>query len=174
MKEVEEKRKSADALADKIVVAKNNDVVLGRGKSFQNHPGNQKLSMMIEQNQSRYQQANRNDKTTISKDLVAMVQNDMGGRFLQKDEQNPSFWTVASEQAARLKVAHSFRAGKSRPVQMEGSNESEIASNDSGTSRNGMNGNARVGSLTFSDMTLTEDSNSGRKAPKLARFSTQN
>ena len=160
IKEIEEKRKSAEALAGKIVTANTNDVVLGRGKSFQNHPGNQKLSMIIEQNQTRYQLANRNDKTTISKDLVALVQNDMGGRFLQKDEQNPSFWTVASEQASRLKVAHGFRAGKSRSVQTEGSDESEIASNDNGTTENGMNGN---------DMSLTE---SGRKATKMARFST--
>ena len=99
-----------------------------------------------------------------------MVQNEMGGRFLQKDEQNPDYWTVASDQSARLKVAHGFRAGKSRSsLSLDDSDEAENTSDG-----NGASGSTRTGDLAFSDMSLIDysaETQIGRRASKLARLS---
>ena len=109
---IQQQRMQAQLLEERITVARANDVVLGRGKSFQNHPGNQRLAKIVEEWNAEYQRANKQTKTTISKEIVGYVKNEMGGRFLQKDEENPEYWRIAADQEGRLKVAHAFRAPK--------------------------------------------------------------
>ena len=51
--------------------ATQSDVILGRGKPYQDHPGNLKLAAYIEENRSAYVQADRLEKTCISWKIAA-------------------------------------------------------------------------------------------------------
>ena len=71
---------------DKIGAANNRDVLLGKGWSCQNHPGNLELARLIEGRQAQYLNASKFDKVCMSWELLRYVQNEMGGRFLKMDE----------------------------------------------------------------------------------------
>lgn len=61
-----------------------NDVILGRGRPYQEYVGNQKLARIVERYRMAYQRAaDRFEKTCISMDVVKSVYAS-GGRFLQK------------------------------------------------------------------------------------------
>ena len=115
---------------DRITVAKANDVLLGRGKSYQNHEGNQRLTEIVEKRRNEYQVASKHEKTNISKEIVEYVKNEMCGRFLQKDEQDPDYWMIVTDQEGRLKVSHAFRASKNVPSKNTTSTSSETSGID--------------------------------------------
>lgn len=71
---------------DKVGAANNADVLLGKGWSCQNHPGNLELAKLIEGRQMMYHNASKFDKVCMSWELLRYVQNEMGGRFLKMDE----------------------------------------------------------------------------------------
>lgn len=79
----------------------------GRGKPFQEHEGNIKLSKLIESRQGDYMKANRAGKTSISWEIVRLIQSE-GGSFLKKDECSGA-WRKENDEIAREKVSHGFR-----------------------------------------------------------------
>ena len=83
------------------------DVILGRGKPYQDHPGNLKLANYIEEYRSAYVQADRLEKTCISWKIVQHVKS-LNGRFLKMDEES-EYWVQVSDEVAREKVSHGFR-----------------------------------------------------------------
>ena len=83
------------------------DVILGRGKPYQDHPGNLKLANYIEEYRSAYVKADRLEKTCISWKIVQHVKN-LNGRFLKMDEDS-DYWVQVSDDIAREKVSHGFR-----------------------------------------------------------------
>ena len=75
-----------EALSNTIVAATDLDVLLGRGKPSQRHPGNLQLSKLIEERQVEYHSADKARKVELSWEIVKAVQYELGGRFLEKDE----------------------------------------------------------------------------------------
>jgi len=88
------------------------DVLFGRGKPFQDHPGNLRLHSVVNVYKPNYSQARRHEKTAIAEDVVKLIKSDRKqvGRFLKQVDGR---WEVVSDVEARAKVSHALR-GKSR------------------------------------------------------------
>lgn len=81
------------------------DVLLGRGKPIQEHTGNIRLAVMVDDMVPQYNQCSKLGKTQLSVDVVKMVKA-ASGRFLSKDT---GIWMEVSDNVARDKVSHLFR-----------------------------------------------------------------
>ena len=83
------------------------DVLLGRGKDFYNHAGNERLREIVNKKQPLFGKASETEKDSIARDIVAMVKNS-GNRFLQRDSQSGE-WNVATDKKAHacvLRIAY--------------------------------------------------------------------
>jgi hypothetical protein len=89
----------------RIILPRTDDVLLGRGKPLQKHPGNIRYHHIIETYNEKYEKAMKLEKTSISKWLVEQIQ-EAGGRFLKLDDVS---WVEIDDDAARYKVSHTFR-----------------------------------------------------------------
>ena len=92
-----------------VFVPNRSDVLLGRGKGYFNHVGNVRYRNLIDDLHSRYENATRDEKQQLAKEVVGIV-HELGGRFLKYDG---GIWTDIDDEAARMKVGHSFRALRS-------------------------------------------------------------
>ena len=116
------------------------DILLGRGKSIQNHPGNIRYRAIIEKNLGRFESATqRGAKAELVKGVLRQIYSS-GANFwqLDKSSQNKNKnkrWTPADEKTAFEKVSHSFRNAKmallnrtsSSGGSIEGGSESDFA-----------------------------------------------
>jgi hypothetical protein len=93
------------AVGRNIIVPKNDDVLLGRGRPFQEHAGNIQCNYVIADTMEKYEAASRNEKTTIARDVIKMIKS-YGGRFLK---QNCYAWEEVDDSEALRKISHSFR-----------------------------------------------------------------
>jgi hypothetical protein len=87
------------------------DIMLGRGRSFLSHPGNQRMDMVVSMNTVRYLKAvKRNEKTLITQEIVQITKGigSAPGRFLQHDPKAGG-WLEVDDEAARVKVSHAMR-----------------------------------------------------------------
>ena len=121
---VSAKHKKNYNVGDLVEVATDIDVLLGRGVPYQSHPGNMKLSKLIEESEEKFNKASKFDKTVITWELVKVVQDEYGGRFLERDSDGDSSatavvpassgeggaWKVCTNEAARAKVAVGLRS----------------------------------------------------------------
>ena len=88
-----------------------NDVLLGRGRPFQEYIGNRQFISLVEAERERYQRTeDKFEKTCISIDIVKKIQ-DIGGRFLDRTEEG---WEVVNDVTAREKASRAFRAKYSK------------------------------------------------------------
>ena len=92
------------------------DVLLGRGRGPNMHPGNQRYREIIYANRDNYNKAsNRNEQTRITREIVNHIK--QNGRFLKRLEVPKSqkkkkkrgsstedAWVLVSDATARLKV----------------------------------------------------------------------
>lgn len=83
------------------------DILLGRGRPFQQHTGNLRLGTILDMNQKWYETADHGSKWIVSAAIVKLVQAS-GGRFLSRAE-GETCWEVVEVEIAREKVAHRFR-----------------------------------------------------------------
>lgn len=83
------------------------DVLLGRGKPFNSHPGNKQLHEIVASFYKKYNGLLRAEKTKLAEEIVFMVRG-YGGNFLKQDEKS-GMWVAVSNLEARNKVAHGFR-----------------------------------------------------------------
>ena len=95
---------------DIVEVASDNDVLLGRGLPCQSHPGNVRLGQLIKDHQSEFNELKKTDKTKLTYKIVNIIQNDYGGRFLEKDPKRAGMWRICSTDVARNKVSYGFRS----------------------------------------------------------------
>ena len=74
-----------EAMARRVTIAKpsKNDVILGRGKPFQNWPGNQFMLSLCDCYRERYHSAERAQKNHIIEEVKDIIKG-RGGRFLRK------------------------------------------------------------------------------------------
>lgn len=82
------------------------DVLLGRGKSSQNHPGNIHFRQLVQSKRDEYEKAKIMGKTLIAERIILSI-HDMQGRFLK--QKGGDLWEEVDNETARDKVAHAFR-----------------------------------------------------------------
>jgi hypothetical protein len=100
-----------DLRQDLLVDPLPSDVMLGRGRAFLRHPGNQRLNTVVKLNINRYlNAANRNEKTSITEEIVHIIQTygSPPGRFLRYKPKSGGWYEVDDEEA-RVKVSHTVR-----------------------------------------------------------------
>eukprot|EP00339_Tiarina_fusa_P004924 CAMPEP_0117013002 /NCGR_PEP_ID=MMETSP0472-20121206/10810_1 /TAXON_ID=693140 ORGANISM="Tiarina fusus, Strain LIS" /NCGR_SAMPLE_ID=MMETSP0472 /ASSEMBLY_ACC=CAM_ASM_000603 /LENGTH=482 /DNA_ID=CAMNT_0004716191 /DNA_START=113 /DNA_END=1561 /DNA_ORIENTATION=+ len=110
-REIERKAEEADAeeetRSDIILQPGPHDVLVGRGRPYQEYIGNQRLSRLVESHSERYRNMeDRFEKSCILLEIVKTVR-DSNGRFLQK---TAGGWKVASDKVAREKTCSAFRS----------------------------------------------------------------
>ena len=69
-------------------------VLLGRGKPFQNHWGNLQMVKLLEERQEDYLNADRFQKTCLSWEIVQKIQTEMNGRFLEKTDSSDEWYVI--------------------------------------------------------------------------------
>ena len=90
------------------------DVLFGRGRPIQQHPGNIRLQMITEIHKARYQRSDKGGKTMIAAEVTKAIKacGNSPGRFLKRkdemDEESP--WIAASEDEINTKVRHGLRS----------------------------------------------------------------
>jgi hypothetical protein len=93
-----------------IIVPGELDIILGRGRSYQNYKGNLRYRHIVESHRQQYEMlSTKKEKTQLIKDVVEAIHVG-GGRFLQQDLVGR--WTPVDIDMARNKVSHSFRNQK--------------------------------------------------------------
>ena len=90
---------------ERIVIPSTYDVLFGRGKPLQKHPGNLRYHHIVDSHQAEYEAMQKLAKTNLSKQIVEMFKQG-GDRFLKQDEGG---WLEVDDESARYKVSHSFR-----------------------------------------------------------------
>jgi hypothetical protein len=104
--------------------AGDNDVLFGRGKSFQNHPGNIWCRQLVESKLNRYETASKREKTSVANQILRSIK-EKSGRFL-KFENNR--WLEVEDSAARDKISHMFRSRRRKQPDDEEEEEEEETS----------------------------------------------
>ena len=112
------KKAEADAKpgspTERITTPTQMDVLFGRGKPYQTHPGNLRLHSVVKRHKDRYTNARRHEKLAIATEVVNLIKN--GGlkpaRFL-KLASGGSYWVEQTTKRAIEKVGHALR-GKPR------------------------------------------------------------
>ena len=85
------------------------DVLVGRGRPYQDFAGNRRFGSMIDSQIDQYAKCdNKFDKTCISMNIVKQVQG-YGGRFIERTEDGNA-WQVIDDVAAREKTSIGFRS----------------------------------------------------------------
>lgn len=108
----------------KVVRPTDPDVILGRGKPFQNHPGNQRMLTIVDKYRERYQTAERKEKHDIVEEVMGIITGN-GGKFLRRlDYEN--YWIEVPHAVAYRKVGHAFRS-KARKLDGGKKSTAEIA-----------------------------------------------
>jgi hypothetical protein len=94
----------ANGAKELIEIPTNSDVLLGKGKPIQEHIGNMRLHLFIEDHLPRYGDANKKGKTEIAREVVQLVKSS-SGRFLRIEK---GVWVQVPDEVAREKVSHRF------------------------------------------------------------------
>jgi len=82
------------------------DVLLGRGKTVQDHVGNIRMRGIVSSYLTEYKKAAKLDKALVALKVVTEI-NEVGGRFLKRN--SDGWWEEVSNEAAREKVSMTFR-----------------------------------------------------------------
>jgi hypothetical protein len=89
------------------------DVLFGRGR-VKEHPGNMRLHQLVGKRSSRYEVAEKWEKTVIAEEIVVIIK-ESSGRFLR-----PIFsgqgWLEVDKEVAREKVSHTFRSRRPKII----------------------------------------------------------
>jgi hypothetical protein len=82
------------------------DVILGRGRRYQDNPGNVCMRSFVEAHFEEYKKSSKQRKRMIEMQVVELT-NASGGRFLTQG--SSGWWTEVSDEFARERVSNSFR-----------------------------------------------------------------
>jgi hypothetical protein len=107
---------SEETSNDRIHAPTRFDIMLGRGRPTQNHPGNQHMREVVDRYRARYDTAERETKRPIVEEVMDEIKRD-GGRFLRRKEDKKAgegdeedFWVEVNFPVAFEKVSHAFRS----------------------------------------------------------------
>ena len=118
-----------DTEQQQLLLPTGRDVLFGRGRPYQEHPGNVRFSLVIESLKPRYESLKRAEKTRLAEDLVKKMKA-RGMRFLR---QSNGYWEDADDSAAREKVSQGFRSLRSDKQSSKGNKGSEKVVQDDTT-----------------------------------------
>jgi len=97
-------------MSDKISVPHPHDVLSGRGKIINDHPGNQYFRSLVKVYKPEYVMACRDDKPLFSKLIYNSIQGlNPPGRFLMKEGKEATLWTDMGERKSLDKTRQSLR-----------------------------------------------------------------
>eukprot|EP00980_Cylindrotheca_fusiformis_P021758 scaffold8587_cov97-Cylindrotheca_fusiformis.AAC.6 len=110
VQQMEDRRKEERRLykTTTVMVPSSSDILVGKGRPFQEHPGNVMLREWIVRRQDIYETAQRYEKKRLVQSVVDQVQSS-GGRFLKDGGRH---WQEVDETVACAKVGHLFRDRK--------------------------------------------------------------
>jgi len=91
------------------------DVLLGRGRPYREYPGNCKLRELVDGVQKEYDRVSKASKTSLAMRIVMKVKQN-GGRFLSRADDENMGWVRVGDEAARTKVAQSFRNNRMKGI----------------------------------------------------------
>ena len=110
---------------EQLLLPSNKDVLFGRGRPFQEHAGNLRLSSIIESLKPRYEELKRTEKTLLAGDVVKKMKG-QGTRFLRQID---GYWKEVDDSVAREKVSQGFRSLRSGKTDL-GMRKSKVKQND--------------------------------------------
>eukprot|EP00980_Cylindrotheca_fusiformis_P024336 scaffold11764_cov100-Cylindrotheca_fusiformis.AAC.1 len=103
-----------DPNAERVDKLRKTDIVFGRGKGFQNHPGNKRMRDIVEKYKAQYHTLRRAEKRKMVESVYKEI-TEGGARFLKKvDGENA--WVMVDAPVAIQKVSHTLRCRK--PTEM--------------------------------------------------------
>jgi len=106
-----------------LELATENDIMCGRGKTYQKNPGNVKFLYLIRSNVQRYIDARtQTDRSSIVAKILEEI-NESGARFIKKDPHTKE-WYIMSRDMAHDKIGHSIRDMIARQRKMNKSKSS--------------------------------------------------
>jgi hypothetical protein len=108
-RQVKESHVLLGKIFDRIDFPAVNDVLVGKGKPFQQHPGNIHLRSSVDHHLKEYALSKKVDKAGLIWKVVHSVKATSGG-FLKKDRDG--WWVEVTEEEAREKVAKIFTSAK--------------------------------------------------------------
>jgi hypothetical protein len=94
----------ANGAEELIEIPTNSDVLLGKGKPIQEHSGNMRLHLFVEDRFPRYEATTKKGKTELAKEVVQLIKSSPG-RFLRIEK---GVWVQVPDEVAREKVSHRF------------------------------------------------------------------
>lgn len=100
---------AASSSASSILLPTQFDVLFGRGRRCQTHPGNVRLHIALEELFEEYDMAFKSEKVKVSEKVLKKI-HENGGRFLENVNGS---WCVVDDHAARKKISHDFRSLRS-------------------------------------------------------------
>jgi hypothetical protein len=104
-----EKRRTLERMKGNVVrigVPGQHDVLLGRGKGYQQYIGNLRYRHLIEELSTQYESASNTEKKELTEEVVRKIK-ETSGRFLKEDSAG---WAEVGDGVARFKVSHAFRS----------------------------------------------------------------
>eukprot|EP00980_Cylindrotheca_fusiformis_P029620 scaffold23625_cov137-Cylindrotheca_fusiformis.AAC.5 len=107
-----------DPDAERVREINKNDIVFGRGRGYQNHPGNLRMRKIIEKFKTRYHSLKRQQKREMVEAVYKEIVED-GARFLKKVEGEEA-WVKVDVPVALQKVSHTLRCRKNTEKQVTG------------------------------------------------------
>lgn len=88
-----------------------NDILLGRGKPFHEHPGNVKMRHLVSIYAATYRNAPNGEKSTVAEKVLQVLKNNQSNHFLKRDEDG--WWMEVPDDEARERIAQVFRTARS-------------------------------------------------------------
>ena len=111
------------------IVPRIEDILFGRGRRINNHPGNIRFREVVDKYKLEYHRANRVDKQILSRRIVAALRNATPpSRFLIKDKETNT-WDDAGDKLALRKVTGALREKGSEHRVEECPQDSKLAEN---------------------------------------------
>jgi hypothetical protein len=122
-----------------IEIPRNTDVLLGKGKPIQEHLGNMRLHLLVDQQLPRYDSCSKKEKTELATEIIQMAKAS-SGRFLTQES---GVWTEVSDDIARQKVSNLFR-NRRKMAKKEAASPQNQTSNRGGGVRTELSGSFMV------------------------------
>ena len=88
--------------------------MLGRGKQYQDYPGNAKLFELVEKYRQPYINAESNFEKSFINQLIVKLVKESNGRFLKREKNSDGHdaiggWIEVSDEVALTKVGRNYR-----------------------------------------------------------------
>lgn len=99
-----------DPNAERVDNVRQHDIIFGRGKGYQNHPGNQRMREIIDKYKIQYHSMRKLEKRRLVERVYKEITED-GAKFL-KNVDGENAWVVVDAQVAMQKVSHTLRCRK--------------------------------------------------------------